>query len=579
MKMRPVVFLFTLGAALLNAAPKLRLTQTAVGPIIVAQGLNGPAIAQTPYAYNAGDGALNLTVTSSETWLAPTLGPPTFCQNGPGCIPIRIGLPTSSLARGSYSGFITLSDPNALDSQQTISVIVLIGGGVPDQLTLYSSPNGTASRTFYTSNDAITRTSTQSGGAWLSVAAANLGSFKPSTADTVTVNAGSLAAGDYNGNIGVSNSQITAENKTIAVALHLTTQPIAQATATNVQFTIAQGAAKQVSYVVLGNAGQGTLTLAGAAVSTSSGGNWLTAQTSANNLIILTADPAGLSPGTYQATLTASSNAANGTVSIPVQLTLLAISPPYVSYQGVVNVFTNSAEDGLAQGGVAAVYGNQFTTEEAQVGNLPLGTSLAGTQVLINGQAIPVQYVSAGQINIQIPYDAPAGDATLRVARGGTQGNPVSIHIDPIAPVILPFPALVGPTSFTTGGTYVLAQTGSGGFEGYSSAAPAHTGDTVVFYAVGLGAASPSLVAGTAAPGPPNLAVVSPVSRVCFGALSPIDPFSRCTNPRFVGLTPGFFGLYQINFEVPANAPKGDSVQISVVVGNVQSNVLYFAIK
>jgi uncharacterized protein (TIGR03437 family) len=572
MKTRPVVFLFTLGAALaLNAAPKLRLTQTAVGPIIIAQGSNGPTFlpSQRVYAYNGGDGALNLTAASSDTWLAPTLGTPTTCQNGPGCIEIRIGLPTSGLAKGSYSGFITISDANAQDAPQTISVIVKIGGDVPDQISLYAPPGGgNSAPTFYTALNSITRVSTQSGGNWLSVTSANLGSFQFSTPYTVSAAGGTLSEGDYSGNVSIQTSPFQPDNKSIAVTMHVTSQPIAQPVATDVKFTIAQGAVKQLTYDVIGNAGQAALTLSGATVTPGSGGNWLAAQIDTTyNLVNLTADPAGLSPGVYKATVTVNSNAVNSPTTIPVQLTVLAAGPPFVGYKGAVTAFTYLADDGLAQGHVAVVFGNQFTTGDPQVSNLPLGTTFAGTQVLINGKPVPVQYVSAGQLNIQIPYDAPTGDATLTVVRGGQQGNTVSIHIDPIAPVLLPF-----------GNGYVYAQVGGTATPaGYSPAAPAHAGDVLVLYAVGLGGTNPAVTAGTAAPASP-LAVV-PNVKVCMGSPTPVNPNVLCIDPQFAGLTSGLFGLYQINWAVPQDAPKGDAVEFYVTVGSTRSNVLSLAIK
>jgi uncharacterized protein (TIGR03437 family) len=567
MKFRPAVILFTLGASVaLNAAPKLRLTQTAVGPFVIAQGSNGPAtIQRPPCAYNAGDGALNLKLTSSDTWLVPTLGPSTFCESGAGSSQIVLGLQTSSLAKGSYTGTITATDPNALDSPQTITVTVDIGGNVPDQLTFYAPPGGFTSTTFYTATNALARASTQSGGPWLSVAAGNVGSFQFTTSYNVAVNATNLAAGDYSGNIGVSNSQLAADNKTVAVTLHVTTQPIVPPQ-TGLQFEIAQGASKQSPFVQLINGGQGTLTLSGATATTASGGNWLTAKADTTySLVTITADPAGLSPGVYQGTVMATSNAVNSPTAIPVQLTVLAPGPPLVKYKRAVTVFTYSPDDGLAQGSVAVVFGNQFTTGDPQVSNLPLSTTFAGVQVLINGQPVPVQYVSAGQINIQIPYDAPTGDVTLAVVRNGTQGNQVSIHIDPIKPVVLPFP----------GTNYALAQTATGGFEGYSPGTPAHVGDVVVLYAVGLGATSPAVTAGTAAPLNP-LATV-PGVKICFGDISPIDPFGRCFDPQFAGLTPTFFGLYQINFQVPN--VTGDAVPMFVQVGQTRSNILNLAIQ
>lgn len=567
MKNKLLVVVFSLGAAAaLNAAPKLRLTLSALGPVLVAQGSNGPT--QSTSAYNIGDGSLSLKASASDTWLVPSLGTPAPCQGGSGCIPVQIALQTAGLAKGTYTGFVTLSDPNAVDAPQTISVTVAVGGNVPDQLTFYLPPNGTASSTFSTTRSAGVKTSTQSGGSWLSVAANGFGSFLFAIPYNVTVNAAGLNAGDYNGNLAVTGSSIAAENKSVPVTLHVTAQPIAQPTSTNVQFQIAQGAAKQNFFVVLNNTGQGMLTVSGATVATTSGGSWLTAAT-AGNVVTLTADPAGLAPGTYQGTLTITSNAANGTTVVPVRLNVVAAGPPTISYGGVVNVFTNSVDDGISPGDVLAIYGNQFTSTAPQVAAaLPLATNLNGVQVLLNGQPIPVQYVSASQINIQIPYDAPLGDATVNVVANGQKSNTVSIRITATAPTLLPY----------GGGPYVIAQTATGGFEGYSPAVPAHAGDTLVLYAVGLGATSPTVTAGTASPSSP-LANVTPTPMVCFGAPNPINPTALCTAPQFAGLTPTYFGLYQVNFVVPDFAPKGDAISIFIQVGQGISNVLSIAIQ
>jgi trimeric autotransporter adhesin len=39
----------------------------------------------------------------------------------------------------------------------------------------------------------------------------------------------------------------------------------------------------------------------------------------------------------------------------------------------------------------------------------------------------------------------------------------------------------------------------------------------------------------------------------------------------FSGLAPGFAGLYQVNAQVPPNAPTGDAVPIVISVGTAQS--------
>src|SRR5689334_17329707 len=119
MKMAVLAFL-SLG--LVDAAPRLLLSTTTVGPLNVAPGSTGPT--QSIGIQNTGDGALHLTAATNTSWLSPTV-----TSNS-----LEIALQTASLAKGIYTGSITLKDPNAVDAPQTVTVTVQIGGGVPDQL-------------------------------------------------------------------------------------------------------------------------------------------------------------------------------------------------------------------------------------------------------------------------------------------------------------------------------------------------------------------------------------------------------------------------------------------------------------
>ncbi len=119
----------------LHAAPILQLSQTAFGPFPIPQGTNGTT--QTVDATNTGSGSLNLSVASSDTWLVATLGKPTTCATASTCIPVQMALQNGRSRERNLTGFVTVSDPNAVDTPQTISVTVAIGGNVPSQLTFY----------------------------------------------------------------------------------------------------------------------------------------------------------------------------------------------------------------------------------------------------------------------------------------------------------------------------------------------------------------------------------------------------------------------------------------------------------
>ena len=101
----PVFFLFFLAITSLNAAPQLRLSSATAGPVSIATGANGPA--QTVQATNIGDGTLALSVSASVSWLAPAVGPAGTVQ---------IGLQTAALAKGIYTGIVTVNDANAVDA-------------------------------------------------------------------------------------------------------------------------------------------------------------------------------------------------------------------------------------------------------------------------------------------------------------------------------------------------------------------------------------------------------------------------------------------------------------------------------
>ncbi len=578
MRTNLVVLVVSIGAALSTyAAPKLRMSMSAIGPVPIAQGSNGGS--QIVTVYNFGDGALNPKVSSSDAWLVATLGPSGPCIQASICFPVTIALQTSTLAAGSYTGFVTVADPNALDAPQTISVTVAIGGEVPSQLTLYAPPGGAATANFETATQAATSASAQSGGNWLSVTGGGFGSFAYTIPYTVTASAANLPAADYSGSVKVSSSGLAADNKTVPVVLHVTSQPIAQPLFPAMSFQIAQGGVKQnyftayPFYPMLTNVGLGSLTTSGATTSTASGSNWLTVASDPNNnaFFQITADATGLAHGTYQGTISIASNAANSPTVVPVKLTVVAAGPPIVNFP-VANGFTQNGDDGIAPGDFVALFGSQFTTGAPMAApSLPLGTDLGnGTQVLINGKPVPIQWVSYGQINIQVPYDVPFGGGvvnTLQVVRNGTPGNLMSLPTQNQAPALLPW----------AGGPYVLAQTLAGGFEGYSPSVPAHVGDVLTFYAVGLGATTPTVTAGTAAPSNPT-ANITPLPMLCFGPPTPLRP-PPCFATSFAGLTPTLFGLYQVNFTVPPGIPRGDAVEMYLQMTNARSNILLITLR
>ncbi len=303
--------------------------------------------------------------------------------------------------------------------------------------------------------------------------------------------------------------------------------------------------------------------------SSSSAGPWLS-ETVQGNVVLFTATAGTNSPGVYPGTVTISTNAANGSAVIPVELDVLTPGPPVAYYQGVLDNALFAVGAPLAPGGIVAVFGEQLSDSVAQAQSLPLQTSLGGATVTVNGLPAPLYYASPGQINFEIPYETAPGQAVVQVQRDSQTGNSVSITVRPAAPRILPLGI----------GSYAIAVLSDNvtfaipTMPGIPSR-PAQAGvDTVVFYALGLGQTNPPGQDGQASPA----GQIAP-AHVVIGE-SVLPGTGATVTPVYAGLTPGLVGLYQINVAIPANAPKGNAVPVYLDMGGgVLSNLVDIAIQ
>ncbi len=564
------LFLSTVSAV--YAAPQLRLSSGGTAPAIIALGTNGTT--QTIEASNAGDGTLNLTVSSSTSWIAATLGAARPCTTTIGtCIPIQIALNTASLSLGNYSGTVTVSDPAAIDSPQTLYVSVQIGG-IPSTLEFYVSPNGgSASSTVLARSLVTATTTTQDGSKWLTATLNGQGVFSYFYPYIIKVTSQpGQAAGDYSGSVVITGSTNAADNKTIAVKLHVTASPIAQFASPSASFNLIHGGVKQTQNISVQNTGAGSLAITGVTTTATSGANWLTAVVVDNGTIAVTADPSQIAAGIYQGTVTLTSNAANNAaVSLPIQFTVAAQSGPVASFGGVVNNAT-FVPGAVSPGDIVAIFGGQFSSIAPGGGSVvPLVTTLNGTRVYVNNVPAPLYYTSSTQIDFQIPYETAPGQALVSVERDGQRGNTVSITVQPFAPKLLQF----GPQNYGI----IVNQDGSivapvGAAPGSH---PAKIGDALTIYAIGLGATTPAVPTGAGAPAAEPLARVVPTPSVLFGGGFVTETMG---NVLFAGLTPNFVGLYQINVVVPPNLPTtGVLIPVTLSLnGGMNSNSVYIAL-
>ncbi len=179
--------------------------------------------------------------------------------------------------------------------------------------------------------------------------------------------------------------------------------------------------------------------------------------------------------------------------------------PPAVgpTISGAVSASAFGGFSTVAPGSWVEIYGSNlapdtgsWTGADFSGNNAP--TMLEGVSVSIGGQAAFVDYISAGQVNAQLPSDiSPGGVLQLTITNGSTTSAPINLTVNATAP------GLLAPTSFKVGpDQYVVAQLPDGNYvlpegaiSGVSSR-PAQPGEIIVIYGVGFGSVTPNIPAG-----------------------------------------------------------------------------------
>ena len=229
---------------------------------------------------------------------------------------------------------------------------------------------------------------------------------------------------------------------------------------------------------------------------------------------------------------------------------------PSIDSGGVLNAASlTSGPVRVAAGSLISIFGNQMTAgTTASASSIPLPTSLAGVRVIIGGLAAPLLYVSPTQINAQVPLELAGSTlTTVQVLLNGVSGPGAVLTMSPTGPGIFAV------NQAGTGRGAVLHSSSHGAV---TSSDPARPSEFLEVYMNGLGATTPSVGTGQAASSNPvSVAVLQPTATL--GGVA--------ARVSFAGLAPGFVGLYQVNIEVPANAPPGED-QLLLISNGVSSN-------
>jgi uncharacterized protein (TIGR03437 family) len=237
-------------------------------------------------------------------------------------------------------------------------------------------------------------------------------------------------------------------------------------------------------------------------------------------------------------------------------LDLIAANSQFIRAGAAHSTFTNPTQaignvasyalNATPAGSVFALFGSGLATRSAQALLVPLPTTLLTTQVLVNGQPVPLFYVDSGQIDAQMPWEIPGNTlATVVVKNGNATSNTAAIYV--------PATGTPGISVYNTNRAVVVNKDN---VTVNTPSTPAAVGDEVVAYFTGGGPVQTSgkLVTGAAAPN--SQAPVTGNYSITVGTVA--------ATVIYIGLTPGSVGLYQANFIVPQLAKGTYAVQITI---------------
>ncbi len=280
--------------------------------------------------------------------------------------------------------------------------------------------------------------------------------------------------------------------------------------------------------------------------------------------ISISVNPAGLSVGSYMASIEISAPGTGASpATVSVALIVQAPATPSVQLTSVTN--GASFQPGVASAMWVSVFGSNLAPSvrawnagDFVNGQLPM--SLDGVSVTIDGLAAYVAYISPGQINVLAPDDPVTGPVPVQVTTPQGVSNVLIVEKQPVAPAF-----------FMLGGNYAAAEHADGTYVGRPGlvpgavARPAQPGETIVLFGTGFGPTNPLL--------PTNQLVTAPAPlvnkvRVTIGGIAADVVYS--------GLVES--GLCQVNVKVP-NVPTGDAAVSAIVAGETTQVVVSITVQ
>jgi uncharacterized protein (TIGR03437 family) len=596
-------------ASVVAPATKLQITQAGITFRAIQGG--GKPLSRSFACVNVGSGSMDWTaaVTSPTPWLTISPSSGTVATPFTDAAQVTVSVNPAGLAAGTYYGLISVNA--AGNSTQTVTVALNVlapssGGSAADVYPaglVFTSPaqgQNPSSQSFSIANlgsQPLTYTSSRlaaSGQPWF-VQVPATGVISPGQFATVVVQPdfSNLQSGSaYQGSIAlqfsdgshatVNLSAAVIAGSLSAAALGEQDRPAASGctpkTITTIQLlnsqplavTLGQGVALEVN--LLDNCGPVTgANRAAASVGFSNKDAQVNLSPSPTQAGLWTGSWTPTQPSSGPISLSIIADEANVSVNqlfpFPtasiVPPAVAASTPPIVSPAAVLNGASFASGMPVSPGGLITIFGSDLADATAQQAP-PLPTSLGNTQILLGGRALPLLYVSTGQVNAQVPPDLQVNTQNqILVQRNSVPSVASQISVSAASPAIF-----TQNSSGTGQGAITNAITGAVA----NASNPVTPGvDYVSIYCTGLGVTNPAIAAGQPAPSSPPFAPTVNTATVTIGGLP--------AQVLYAGLAPTYAGLYQVNAAVPAGLSPGNQPVVVSIAGQSSPPGVTIAVK
>lgn len=203
-----------------------------------------------------------------------------------------------------------------------------------------------------------------------------------------------------------------------------------------------------------------------------------------------------------------------------------------------------------------APLGIRFTEKTMTFSTVPVPKEMDDVEVLVNGVAAPLYYLSPTIINFYVPMSTPTSGTIDVLVQKKSTGQ------------ILASSTL--PAAVATPGFFTTTQNGRGQIAALnedntvnSASNPVGRGKVIQLYATGQGFL----------PDAPPDGVPAPTDRLVSTPLRPrVIVNTTDGEVLFSGLAPGFVGVWQLNVKVPESVPPGNSIVVAILHLGIPSN-------